>query len=547
MRQSILASEKTRRETGLEHVFASLNILTPYGKKYLRAFKPFMPGEEQELREELERVESVREIIGRDSARTGELKEILMLVKDNSLTVEKSRDSVLTTVELFELKVLLLQMEKLRKMDRSEHFPPEFVPGDLTKLLDILDPDGGRVSTFYIYDSFSERLAELRGKKKETERRARKLRKERAALLKKEHGIVLTPKFEIRVNKSDRDRIKMIENVAGLERSAEDYMSVTWQLNSDEETDQLLKELNEVEEEIEREEFKVRRSLTAHVAGHSGIIEEGCRRIGALDLAVAKAEYAEKRRCVLPEITEEHVVEFDEGRHLQVEEILKKDGSAYCPISIRLADGVTCIMGANMGGKTVSLKLAGLVPLMAQYGFHVPCRSARIGLSSSVSILIGDAQSIERGLSSFGSEMEELKRMLDGSEAGALLLIDEIAGGTNPSEGQALTRSIIDHLKERAYITLMTTHYELGADEDIVRLQVTGLAEADLSQLDTQLKTASEKDRIDVIRRYMDYRLRRQEGQADVPRDALHIAQMLGIESDIIDRAKHYLGKGEKG
>ena len=93
----------------------------------------------------------------------------------------------------------------------------------------------------------------------------------------------------------------------------------------------------------------------------------------------------------------------------------------------------------------------------------------------------------------------------------------------------------------------MTTHYELGADEDIVRLQVTGLAEADLSQLDTQLKTASEKDRIDVIRRYMDYRLRRQEGQADVPRDALHIAQMLGIESDIIDRAKHYLGKGEKG
>lgn len=542
MKQNELATEKVRRETGLEYVFASLNILTPYGKKLLRSCVPFMPGQEEELRAELSHIEEIREIIGRDSSRTGEFKEILMLVKDNTLTVEKSADSTLTTVELFELKVLLLQMEKLRKMNESEHFPKKYVPEDLTKLLDILDPDGGRISTFYIYDSFSEQLAGLRQRKKEAERQGRKLRKEKAAQLKEEHGIALTPKFDIRVNKGDRDRIKMIENIAGLEKSAEDYMSVTWQLATDESTDQILQELNDLEEKIEREEFHVRRRLTAHVAGHGRIIQENCRRIGALDLAIAKAEYARKHRCTVPEIVMDHTVEFENGRHLQVEEILKKDGSEYCPISIRLADGVTCITGANMGGKTISLKLSGLVPLMAQYGMPVPCASARIGLSSSVRILIGDSQSVERGLSSFGSEMEELKRMLDESQPRALLLIDEIAGGTNPSEGLALTRSIIDHLKTKAYITLMTTHYELGpAEEDITKLQVTGLAEADYSQLDTQLKAADARGRIDVIRRHMNYRLRPVDGGDNVPRDALHIAQMLGIGSDIIDRAKKYL------
>ena len=538
----VLATEKTRRETGLEHVFASLNILTPYGKKHLRAYEPFMPGQEDGLREELDRIEAVRKILSRDSSRTGELKEILMLVKDNSLSLEKSKDTTLTVVEIYEIKILLLQMEKLRKMDEKEHFPPEYVPDDLTKLLDILDPDGGRVSTFFIYDSFSEKLAELRDRKKKLEQQGRKLRKERSAQLKKEYGVVLTPKFEIRVNKEDHDRIKMIESIADLEKAAEDYMSITWQLAADGETDQIIKEKEICEELIESEEFKVRRQLTAHIAGHAPMIEEGSMRIGRLDLAIAKAEHAEKHGCICPEIVTGHTVAFENGRHIQVEEILRRDGGEYCPISIELEDGVSCITGANMGGKTVSLKLSGLVPLMAQYGMFVPCEKATVGLSSSINILIGDSQSIERGLSSFGSEMEELKRMLDDSGSRAFLLIDEIAAGTNPSEGLALTKSVIDYLKQKDYITLITTHYELGSEEDdIHRLQVTGLADADLEELDRELKTADSKERIGVIRSHMDYRLREAKSGADVPRDALNIAQMLGIGSDIIDRAKDYL------
>ena len=195
-----------------------------------------------------------------------------------------------------------------------------------------------------------------------------------------------------------------------------------------------------------------------------------------------------------------------------------------------------------MGGKTISLKLAGMVAILTQYGFFVPCKSARVGLSNYMQILIGDSQSIERGLTSFGSEMEELKDILDNSKDRSLLLIDEIASGTNPVEGLALTRSLVDHIKDQPYITLMTTHFEtVTEDEDVKNLQVMGLAGADFDKLDKELRYAKKKDRINIISKYMDYRLRVVDDAAQIPKDALNIAKMLGIDKSIIEKAKDYI------
>ena len=227
---------------------------------------------------------------------------------------------------------------------------------------------------------------------------------------------------------------------------------------------------------------------------------------------------------------------------MQVEDILKEKGKEYCPVSIALDDGVTCITGANMGGKTVSLKLVGMVAILAQHGFFVPCRRARVGLSNYMQILIGDSQSIERGLSSFGSETEELKEILDNGRDRSLILIDEIASGTNPAEGLALTKSLVDYLKTKAYITLITTHFETVTEDVSVRnMQVKGLAGADFSRLDKEIRYAGRKERIDIISRYMDYRLVLVEDAAEIPKDALNIAKMLGIDRDIIEKAKEYM------
>ncbi len=334
----------------------------------------------------------------------------------------------------------------------------------------------------------------------------------------------------------------MIKEIPDLVRSDADYMSVTFVLAPDEDVAVLIKKMDELKVLIEDEELKVREDLSREIHKYGEVLLANCDRIGKLDVTLAKALLAQKRNCVMPEITEEHVIEFTDGRHLEVEEAVRRKGGEYCPVSISLEDGVTCVTGANMGGKTVTLKLVGMVAILAQYGYFVPCERARVGLSNFIQILIGDSQSIERGLSSFGSEMEELKEIMDNSKERSLLLIDEIASGTNPVEGLALTRSIADYLKPQPYISLITTHFEtVTEDPDVVNLQVIGLANADFDKLNREIRYANRRERIAVIQRYMDYRLTRVESNCEIPKDALNIAKMLGISNEIIANARKYI------
>lgn len=537
-----LANKKTRRETGFDHVVGAINILTPFGSRLIKEQKPFLPGQEEELRAELLRIGKMLDIAAADERSIGILQESFMMMKDNTFSLKRSGSAVLSVVELFELKSLLLLMDKVRETGEGLGIPAEFIPDDVTGILDVLDPGKDRLNTFYIYDSFSARLAELRAEKKRLEREIRKEQKAKKDELKKKYGLVLTPKFDITVSKSDDHSVKMISEIPDLMKSEEDYMSVTFALTPTDETGAIRKKIDGLTADIEDEELKVRENLSAEIHRWEETILTGCERIGRLDVTLAKALYAEKHNCVMPEIVEEHVIEFTDGRHLQVEEIIRKKGGEYCPVSISLGDGVTCITGANMGGKTVSLKLVGMIAILAQYGYFVPAASARVGMSNFMQILIGDSQSIERGLSSFGSEMEELKEILDNSKERSLLLIDEIASGTNPAEGLALTKSIVDYLKKREYISLITTHFEtVTDDEDIVNMQVTGLANADFDRLNRELRYANRRERIETIQKHMDYRLTRVSSTGEIPKDALNIAKMLGIDKDIIEKAKQYI------
>ena len=537
-----LANPKTRRETGLDYVIGAMNLQTPFGTKQIKEQKPFFPGQEEALEEELDRIERMVETAAANKSDIGVLQETFMMMKDNTFTIERTEHSVLSVVEIFELKNLMLLMEKVRTLSTKIDLPAEYVPDTVNELLDILDPSGDRLNTFYIYDSFSEKLAELRREKRNMEREIRSRQKALRNEIKEKHGLSLTPKFDITVSKSDSASIKMIEEIADLSKSDEDYMSVTYTLVPDDEVRQLMLKLDDLTADIEEEELVVRERLSKEIHKHSALLLENCDRIGRLDIILAKALYAEAHSCVKPEIVREHIVEFEDGRHLQVEEIIRKKGGEYCPVSISLADGVTCITGANMGGKTVSLKLVGMVAILAQYGYFVPCSRAKVGLSNFMQILIGDSQSIERGLSSFGSEMEELKEIIDNSKDRSLLLIDEIASGTNPVEGLALTKSIVDYLKHQTIISLITTHFEtVTEDKDVVNMQVTGLANVDFEKLNREIRYANRRERINIIQKYMDYRLQRVDNATQIPKDALNIAKMLGIDNSIIEKAKQYI------
>lgn len=539
-----LANVKTRTQTGLDYVMNSLEIGTPFGKKILKAKKPFFPGQEELLREELDKIEEVLEFAKANPKIVERINiDIFMCMNDGTGTITRSVTETLSVVELFEIKTLLLFMDSLREylVNSELKVDESFIPKDISTLLDELDPRHDRLNTFYLYEEFSPRLAELRSEKRTFEVGLRKEQKAMRDKVKNEHDIFLTPKFEIVVSKHDETTIDKLTNIEELEVADQDYMSITYSLRKTGKAFEISKEIEEINHKIEDEEYAVRQVLSEKIGRYEELLLDNCNTIGEFDVALAKATFAMKRNCVKPIICDEQVLQITEARHLEVEEVLQRKNKEYVPISITLNQGVTCISGANMGGKTISLKLVGMVSVLAQYGFFVPCNEAHIGLSNFMQILIGDSQSVERGLSSFGSEMEELKEILDHGVDRSIILIDEIASGTNPIEGLALTRSLIEYLKKRPYISLITTHFDAVTAEGIKNMQVVGLADANFDQLDIAIRYANRKKRIEIISEQMDYRLREVRDGAEIPKDALNIAKMLGIGEEIIDNAKKYL------
>lgn len=544
-----LASQRTRSEAGLDYVIHSIHLNTPFGSKLMKEMRPYFPGEEDRLEEEYARLQKILSLAKNDTRTSDLLQQAFMEVKDVRFTITRSGGNALSVVELFEVKSLLLRMETVRKLLAKTpcEVPEEYLPADVEELLDILDPRGDRMDTFYIYDEFSEELLALRKEKRELEIGIRREQKKLRDIVKEKYGVELTPKFDCLVSKANATYLRMIREIPELVQEDEDFVSVTFALKGTAETEEQAGKMEELGVRIDEAELAIREKLSAEIARFEAHLLDNCTRMGLLDIALSKALYAVERELVVPEILRNHEVRIFEGRHLQVEDMVRARQKTYCPVSIHLRDGVTCITGANMGGKTVSLKLVGLMCLLVQYAFFVPAKSASVGLSNFMQILIGDNQSLERGLSSFGSEMEELKEILDNSKDRSLLLIDEIASGTNPVEGLALTRSLVDYLIGRPYITLMTTHFDSVADAaGVVNMQVVGLAGADMEKLDKEIRYASRKERIGIIANHMDYRLSLITEGNQIPKDALNIAKILGIDREIIENAKKYLRKEGK-
>ncbi|MDR1574256.1 MAG: hypothetical protein LBS24_08095, partial [Clostridiales Family XIII bacterium] len=541
------ATERTYKEIGFLETTAELRLLTPFGRKRAAAMHTFLPGEEAALEAELDRLQKVCELLASRADAARRIADLFDGMKDVSHSLARCATDTLSAVELFEIKALLLRTEVFAGIceELGACLPSGFAPEDTGGLLDALDPEGGRMPAFYIYDLFSEKLAALRGQKKEKERLLRAGQKRLADAVFAATGIALGPKFETVIARSDAAAMEAARNAPQLRAAGEDLSTVRFALATSEEERALRAEAEALIPEIDAEEERVREGLTKAVAAEAKRLLRNCERIGALDFFMARATHALRHDCVRPAISRAHVLCAEDGRHLPTERALREKGRAYRPVGLELKDGVSCITGANMGGKTVSMKLAGLVVAMAQHGFFVPCKSAVVGLSSSIGVLIGDGQDANKGLSSFGSEMEGLNALLTGSGERALILIDEIAGATNPAEGRALTKGLIAYLSNKPCITLITTHFDhvAGAADgaEVVNYRVRGLSGADLGELATALKDAGADERIGAIAKLMDYRLVRVSGEHEIPKDALRIAEILGINAEILDLARGFM------
>ena len=220
-------------------------------------------------------------------------------------------------------------------------------------------------------------------------------------------------------------------------------------------------ELQTLREAEQREIAEILFRLSEDLRAELPQIEAAAEAVAALDVINAKAAFAAAFDCVVPEVAESNSLELVEARHPLLEQNLRQTDGCIVPVSFALDDESTTmvISGANAGGKTVVLKTAGLLSLMALAGLPVPARAARVPFYRSILADIGDHQSLAANLSTFTSHVANIASMIETCETPALVLLDEVGTGTDPEEGSALGVAVVDHFKQRAAHVLATTHY----------------------------------------------------------------------------------------
>jgi len=228
-------------------------------------------------------------------------------------------------------------------------------------------------------------------------------------------------------------------------------------------------ELQGLHESEAREIARILFGLSEELRAQLPAIELAAEAVAELDFINSRAIFHQSFNCVIPEIKTDQTtfissgeLELVDARHPLLEENLRASGGSVVPVSFALDQNKNAmvISGANAGGKTVVLKTAGLLALMALSGISVPARLARIPFYASVLADIGDHQSLAANLSTFTSHVANIARMIELCEAPALVLLDEVGTGTDPEEGSALGVAVVDHFRRAcgAHV-IATTHY----------------------------------------------------------------------------------------
>ena len=274
--------------------------------------------------------------------------------------------------------------------------------------------------------------------------------------------------------------------------------------------------LRELEISIEAEIKKILKDLSLLMSEHNEGIETSFYSLIELDFIFAKAKYSNAVDACEPEITDEHIIDLKSMKNPVLLSILDKVvendfciGNPYKSI---------IITGSNAGGKTVVLKTVALSVVMACAGLHIPCFSARVYPFKKIFAEIGDDQNIIQSLSTFSSHVKNIKEILDNCDSETLILIDEIAAGTDPKEGASLAKAVMEKFVENGAISLISTHFN-----ELKSLPFSNKLFQNASvDFDSETLKPTYKLRIGV------------PGASN----AFAIAQNFGISSEIIEKAK---------
>jgi DNA mismatch repair protein MutS2 len=233
-------------------------------------------------------------------------------------------------------------------------------------------------------------------------------------------------------------------------------------LETIEQNNELIRLLDEEQAEVHR----IFVQMTSEIAREASTLSTGASVLAQVDALQARARFAEEYECTAPIFATDESPELlvQNGRHPLLERRLRRSHGTIVPLTLGLESTARqlIISGPNTGGKTVALKTAGLLAMMAQAGIPVPAERLVLPVFRSFLADIGDAQSIEQNLSTFSAHIVNLNRIAAKADEHSLVLLDELGSATDPEEGAALAVAIAGHfLASRAWSIISTHHTSL--------------------------------------------------------------------------------------
>lgn len=277
---------------------------------------------------------------------------------------------------------------------------------------------------------------------------------------------------------------------------------------------------NELKEATLNEKAEVERilvELTEGVATVANKLEESIIYLTDIDTAFSKAHYAQDIKGVYPILSSTGKINIKNGRHPLINK------QKVVPVSVELGENFNYILisGPNTGGKTVTIKLVGLFTIMAMLGIFLPAEEeTEISVFDNVYVDIGDEQSIEQNLSTFSSHLKNIIKIVENANSNSLVLIDEIGAGTDPDEGSALGKAVLERLIENGTFGILTTHYSALKEFALTNPKIIN------ASMDFDVKTFAPL-----------YKLRM--GTVGTS-NAIEIAKRLGLDERLVERAKSF-------
>ncbi len=264
-------------------------------------------------------------------------------------------------------------------------------------------------------------------------------------------------------------------------------------------------------------------AFTEQVASIEPMFNFSYKAMLDIDVLLAKAHLALEQKAWMPQVADGVHFDLKKARHPLI------DPGKVVPIDVALGEtyDTLVITGPNTGGKTVTLKTAGLLCAMAQHGLLIPAHEhSTVCVFTDYLVDIGDEQSIEQSLSTFSGHMKKITGILDNAFKGSLVLLDELGAGTDPAEGAALAVSIIEQLRIQGALVMATTHYS--------ELKMYALKEP-------RVENASCEFDVESLR--PTYKL-----SVGVPgkSNAFLISEKLGLPARVIQRAQTHLASDDK-